>query len=90
MNNREITEYELMTLAQYSPEDLDHPIMEVAYETPQGADAFQTVCLVDMAERAHKEFVKLQEDVKRFQAYFVDRNIADFVECYKKSMENEQ
>ena len=43
--------YQLETLASYEPDDLDNPEFDVAYETKEGADAFATVCCVDMATR---------------------------------------
>lgn len=61
MNDLEIVRYELDTLAAYEAEDLDYPVMDVAYETESGGDHWDTVCLVAMAERVGVQINKLVE-----------------------------
>ncbi|MCP4441987.1 MAG: hypothetical protein GY810_24015 [Aureispira sp.] len=68
MNNNEILMYELEDLASYNPEDIDNPIIEVCYEHAEtGADHFQTLCLVDLGQRALSRLRELEAIAKKYE-----------------------
>ena len=60
LNKNQNLLYQLETLASYAPSDLDYPEMEVGYEHENGADWFQTVCLIEVGKKALARIVELE------------------------------
>jgi hypothetical protein len=67
MKKDEILKYQLMTLASYTPEDLDHPEFEVAYEDSLGREGFETTCCIDVAKRSLERITELEEMLAKVQ-----------------------
>jgi len=60
MDYNEHIKYQLETLADYCPEDLGNPEIEVLYETEKGCESFLTVCCIDLAERSLRRIRELE------------------------------
>ncbi len=54
--------YQLETLANYEPEDLDYPVFEVGYANELGSECFAEVCCVQLATEVLELIKQLKED----------------------------
>lgn len=55
--------YQLETLSLFEPKDIDNPEFEVAYESNGGEESFATVCCIELAQRALKRIVTLENQI---------------------------
>lgn len=81
MDKAEHIKYQLQTLANYEPKDLDHPVFEVAYEDESGREGFLEVCCIDLAERTLDRIAELEERESQLLAKIgeLDLKVADLI-----------
>jgi len=65
MTPNENLTYQLETLASYTPEDLDNPVFDVAYEYAGGGEGFAEICCIDVASRALDRISELEKELKK-------------------------
>ena len=60
--------YQLETLSQYEPDDLDSPEFDVAYETEFGVEGMAIVCCIDLAARSFARIKELEAALSEQEA----------------------
>ena len=63
MDTTEHLKYQLQELQGYTPEDLDYPDFEVAYEDEQGREGYTTICCIDLGKRSLGLIKELEAEV---------------------------
>jgi hypothetical protein len=60
LNQQENLKYQLATLSNYEPDDIDSPEFDVAYEDKDGSEGFATVCCIELAKQALERIKELE------------------------------
>ena len=60
LDNNDTLKYQLETLANCQPRDIDNPEFEVVYKTHEGHDYFAAVCCIELAYRSLARIVELE------------------------------
>ena len=63
LDNNDTLKFQLETLANCQPSDIDNPEFEVVYKTNEGHDYFSTVCCIELAYRSLERIVELEREL---------------------------
>lgn len=63
LTESENLKYQLETLANYEPSDIDNPEFEVGYEDESGKEGFATVCCIDIAKSSLYRIKELEQQL---------------------------